>query len=95
MTINNKIIIATINVKEFARRLPSLFIKILAFRNRPNIKATIPKGIKKKSAIKGIITKSFIVLFSDAKETIVQNKRNEQKKILNKKPFTIFLGSFK
>jgi len=95
MTINNKIIIATIKVKEFAKRLPSLFIKILALRNRPNIKATIPKGIIKKSAIKGIITKSFILLFSDANEINVQNKRNEQKKILNKKPFTIFLGSFK
>ena len=33
------------SVKQLVKRLPSRFIKILAFRNSPNIKAIIPKGI--------------------------------------------------
>jgi len=87
--------IATIKDKEFAKRLPSRCIKILALRNKPSIKATIPNGIMKKREISGMITASFKTLFSDAKEAIVQNKRNEQKNALNKKPFINFLGSFK
>ncbi|GAB6617285.1 hypothetical protein bcgnr5406_42140 [Bacillus cereus] len=33
------------SVKQLVKRRPSRFIKILAFRNNPNIKATTPKGI--------------------------------------------------
>ena len=54
--IKSKMPIATSNVKELAKRLPSRFINTLAFKNKPNIKATIPKGIKMKRAISGIMT---------------------------------------
>ena len=43
--IENKIPKAAISVKQLVKRRPSRFIKILAFRNSPNIKATTPKGI--------------------------------------------------
>ncbi|BCD25694.1 hypothetical protein BC30090_4591 [Bacillus cereus] len=51
--IQNNIPKAAIKVKEFVKRLPSRFIKILAFRNSPNIKATVPKVSIKRSAKKG------------------------------------------
>lgn len=94
-SIKNKIPKAAIKVKEFVKRLPSRFIKILALRNSPNIKATIAKGIITISAIMGIITIKCKALLPDANETNAQNNRKEQKKALNKKPFIIFRGSFK
>ena len=42
--IKNNIPKAARSVKQLVNRLPSRFIKILALRNSPNIKATIPKG---------------------------------------------------
>ena len=42
--IKNNIPKAARSVKQLVNRLPSRFIKILALRNSPNIKATTPKG---------------------------------------------------
>lgn len=45
INIKNRIPKAAMSVKQLVKRLPSRFIKILALRNNPNIKATKPKGI--------------------------------------------------
>lgn len=49
-SIKNNIPKAARSVKQLVKRRPSRFIKILAFRNSPNIKAIIPKGSIMRSA---------------------------------------------
>ena len=80
ISIKNKIPKAAIKVKEFVKRLPSRFIKILALRNSPNIKATIPKGIIRISANVGKIKDEMQIVIAGFKIAMHKIKERNRKR---------------